>query len=315
MSATGFTPISLYYSTTAGVAPTAGNLVAGELAINTQDGRLFYKDTAGVVQIIAGKGGAGVVGGSNTQVQYNSSGSFAGSANFVWDNSNTRLGIGTSSPVTTLDVNGSLNSLQARFGAVANRGLEISTALIAGINDGISILNARGANSGVLAFQTDSVERMRINATGTVILQNGTTTANGTGITFPSSQNQSSNANTLDDYETGTWTPTLSSDGTPPTVSSYNQRLGSYTKIGNLVTATCTIRATLSSAGTGNALVTGLPFSSAGYLDGVALGLRDILTNVNPVYTYVSGATVSFNAGYVTGATPYLTFTISYRAA
>jgi hypothetical protein len=85
MAATGATPISLYYTTTASAAPTAGNLVAGELAINTLDGKLFYKDSAGVVQVIAGKGGAGVAGGSNTQVQYNSSGSLAGSANMTFN--------------------------------------------------------------------------------------------------------------------------------------------------------------------------------------------------------------------------------------
>lgn len=43
-------------------------------------------------------------GGSTTQVQYNNAGAFGGSANFVWDNSNVRLGIGTSSPNTQLDV-------------------------------------------------------------------------------------------------------------------------------------------------------------------------------------------------------------------
>ena len=85
MAQTGYTPISIYYSSTAGNTPTAGNLVAGELAINTADGKLFYKDSAGVVQVIAGKGGAGVAGGSNTQVQYNSSGSLAGSANFTFN--------------------------------------------------------------------------------------------------------------------------------------------------------------------------------------------------------------------------------------
>jgi hypothetical protein len=58
MAQTNFTPISLYYSTTAAAVPTAGNLVAGELAINTQDGKLFYKDAAGVVQTIASKAGA-----------------------------------------------------------------------------------------------------------------------------------------------------------------------------------------------------------------------------------------------------------------
>jgi hypothetical protein len=55
MAQTNFTPISLYYSATATNVPTAGNLVAGELAINTADGKLFYKDSAGVVQTIATK--------------------------------------------------------------------------------------------------------------------------------------------------------------------------------------------------------------------------------------------------------------------
>ncbi len=55
MAATSFTPISLYYSTTASAAPTAGNLVAGELAINTNDGVLYYKDSSGIVQTLATK--------------------------------------------------------------------------------------------------------------------------------------------------------------------------------------------------------------------------------------------------------------------
>lgn len=53
MSQAGFTPISLYYSATATNAPTAGNLVAGELAINTVDEKLYFKNSAGVVKVIA----------------------------------------------------------------------------------------------------------------------------------------------------------------------------------------------------------------------------------------------------------------------
>jgi len=55
MAQTNYTPISLYYSATATNVPTAGNLVAGELALNTADGKLFYKDSAGVVQTLASK--------------------------------------------------------------------------------------------------------------------------------------------------------------------------------------------------------------------------------------------------------------------
>mgnify|MGYP001128072090 CR=1 FL=1 len=42
--------IQLYYSTTPGAVPDATDLLPGELAINTADGKLFYEDTAGVVQ-------------------------------------------------------------------------------------------------------------------------------------------------------------------------------------------------------------------------------------------------------------------------
>ena len=53
MAQAGFTPISLYYSTTASTLPTAGNLVAGELAINTSDGKLYYKNSSGTVTLLA----------------------------------------------------------------------------------------------------------------------------------------------------------------------------------------------------------------------------------------------------------------------
>lgn len=56
MAATGFTPIKLYSSTTPSAIPLAGNLDntnGAELAINITDGKLFYKDNLGVVQIIA----------------------------------------------------------------------------------------------------------------------------------------------------------------------------------------------------------------------------------------------------------------------
>ena len=58
MAQTGYTPIQIYHSTTASNTPTAGNLAPGELAINTADGKLFYEDSGGNVQVIATKAGA-----------------------------------------------------------------------------------------------------------------------------------------------------------------------------------------------------------------------------------------------------------------
>ena len=91
MAASGYTPISLYYSTTASTAPLAANLVNGELAINITDGKLYYKDNTGTVKVIAGTGGAGIAAGSNTQVQFNSSGNLGASANFTWNGSTLAL--------------------------------------------------------------------------------------------------------------------------------------------------------------------------------------------------------------------------------
>jgi hypothetical protein len=53
MAAAGFTPISLYHTTTAAAVPVNTNLVAGELALNTTDEKLYFKNAAGVVKLLA----------------------------------------------------------------------------------------------------------------------------------------------------------------------------------------------------------------------------------------------------------------------
>jgi hypothetical protein len=58
MSATNFTPIQLYRTSTAAAVPTAGNLAAGELAINLTDERLYFKNAAGVVKLLASNSGS-----------------------------------------------------------------------------------------------------------------------------------------------------------------------------------------------------------------------------------------------------------------
>ena len=65
-------------------------------------------------------------------------------------------------------------------------------------------------------------------------------------------------ANSLDDYEEGTWTPAFSDAGTP----SYTTQFGRYTKIGRVVFCTIALRAT-SVSGSSTIVLTGLPFSAA----------------------------------------------------
>jgi hypothetical protein len=55
MAQTGYTPIQLYYSTTASQQPSTSNLANGELAINITDGKLYYKDNSGNLQVLAWK--------------------------------------------------------------------------------------------------------------------------------------------------------------------------------------------------------------------------------------------------------------------
>lgn len=90
----------------------------------------------------------------------------------------------------------------------------------------------------------------------TVALQ-GSSSVSGTGISFPATQSASSDANTLDDYEEGTWTPTVG--GT----SAYSSNTGYYIKVGRLVTAWFDF--TISTIGTGaTAYIYGLPFTASG---------------------------------------------------
>ena len=88
----------------------------------------------------------------------------------------------------------------------------------------------------------------------------GATPSSGTGITFPATQSASTDANTLDDYEEGTWTPT---QGAGLTVVGTFSSIGRYTKIGDTVFIEGKISASTSLAFTSGAVCGGLPFSAS----------------------------------------------------
>jgi hypothetical protein len=94
---------------------------------------------------------------------------------------------------------------------------------------------------------------MRLNSTGAIALAGGVS-ATGVGITFPATQSASTDANTLDDYEEGTWTPSLG--GT----AIYGSQIGRYTKVGRICTFTLYMNVT--TLGTGSTTtISGLPFT------------------------------------------------------
>lgn len=107
-------------------------------------------------------------------------------------------------------------------------------------------------------------------------------------ISFPATQNPSANVNTLDDYEEGTWTPSLGGNTT------YNAQTGLYTKIGDFVYATMHIA--VNTIGTGNTgIISGLPFSSTDLMAG-SVG-----------YFTTSNTSVVFISCYATGTTIHIT--------
>ncbi len=180
-----------------------------------------------------------------------------------------------------------------------------------------------------IAFAEGGAEALRINSSGTVVLSGGDTSANGTGITFPATQSASSNANTLDDYEEGTFTPTIVYSGTNTPTYSGGGQLGRYTKIGRIVE----IQIYLSwneNGSTGNVTVGALPFTSVtsnarAVPSILSFGLTGLPTNISVTGFVNSNATtillcLNDNAATVLTATytdndQDIYLTVTYEAA
>jgi len=94
----------------------------------------------------------------------------------------------------------------------------------------------------------------------TIGVGGATPAASGAGVSFPATASASTDANTLDDYEEGTWTIAVQGSSTNPTVG-YNFRVGTYVKVGKNVTLNGHFRTSSVAGGSGDVLITGLPFA------------------------------------------------------
>jgi hypothetical protein len=136
---------------------------------------------------------------------------------------------------------------------------------------------------------------------------NATPAASGSGVTFPAAQSSSTDVNTLDDYEEGTWTPV---QGSGLTVVGAFSSTGTYTKIGRSVTLNGTVSAATSVAvSAAGVICSGLPFATA------ATGCGSL---INGTVTLAGGAVAS--GSNVLSATTVVTtsaiaFTIVYTTA
>jgi len=145
-------------------------------------------------------------------------------------------------------------SLPSWFIDIGGRAADGSTRPVS-TGDKFSV--GRQAAGGTLVGAANLFE---VNANGAVGL-NTTAASTGTGITFPATQSASTNANTLDDYERGTFTPVIVGSTTNPTVV-YSSQNGNYVKIGQLVYFNIFINITSVSGGSGSVYINGLPFTS-----------------------------------------------------
>jgi hypothetical protein len=195
---------------------------------------------------------------------------------------------GTTNPTINVDASTASAATGLNIkGAAAAGGLAVSV-LSSGTNENLTI-DAKG--SGTVTLNATGTGSVLVNR----LLDISASTAGQ--IKFPATQNASANANTLDDYEEGTWTPIDTSGAS----LSYTSNSGRYTKIGNRVLAS----GTYTYPSTANATVNksgGLPFSVLsgegtragyiGYTDSAAIYLLHDPGNTNfVVFTASSSPT------------------------
>jgi hypothetical protein len=159
-------------------------------------------------------------------------------------------------------------------------------------------------------------------ATGTLVVSGTTPSLNG--ITFPATQSASADANTLDDYEEGTWTPLISANGTGTDNFTSSTATGRYTKIGRLVTIECIYTYTAKqSSSSSYALGSGIPFSSANTGGFFYVGINNPSGADTATYSgVIAGASILFvkdqnqtGASYMLGGDfPAATRTVTFQA-
>tara|TARA_R110000796_G_scaffold16675_3_gene51962 strand:+ start:5263 stop:7611 length:2349 start_codon:yes stop_codon:yes gene_type:complete len=201
-------------------------------------------------------------------------------------------------------------------GAVPNAGSDALVVEESGGNSGISILTDNTAigqinfadpednNDGYLRYDHSTremilgaanAERLTIDSSGHTIIPAGVTLGTAAG-TYAA-------ANTLDDYEEGTFTPAYSAGGS--STATYDTQYGNYTKVGNMVTVNIVLKANALGAMTGAVSITGLPFASDGFGSasvGYATGLA-LATAGTTITGFVSNSEIKLREWDATSGT------------
>tara|TARA_R110000851_G_scaffold73355_1_gene161805 strand:- start:1631 stop:2608 length:978 start_codon:yes stop_codon:yes gene_type:complete len=142
----------------------------------------------------------------------------------------------------------------------------------------------------------------------------------GKGIDF-SATSGTGTSELLSDYEQGNWTPTYAADGGGPTVT-YSTQTGTYTKIGRVVTITCSITINTVSGGSGTLRIYGLPFNNGTNTSGLTNGFvynfvtspqqYNIGAGLNSILLYQNTLTNTLSTAADLQASAYLFISGSY---
>ena len=180
------------------------------------------------------------------------------SENILLSNTTSLIGANTSdgSDNKSVMINGGGAASDSRGGYVWIKGNEYSS------DAGFLQLNAGNVSGAGIKFFTSGSERARILSSG--------------GITF---NGDTADANALDDYEEGTWTPTIiGSSGVSG--QSYSTQAGFYTRIGRFVHMTFDVRLSAKGTISGYVLLGGHGFTFLGNNIGGSL-FTSYVTNVS----------------------------------
>ena len=194
--------------------------------------------------------------------------------------------------------------------AIPNTGGSVSASNLAASGTGSSSNFLRGDMAWTSATGTGSVALASLPTFSTTIGVGGATaSASGSGISFPATQSASSDANTLDDYEEGTFTPNLAFGGGSSGMT-YSIQTGSYIKIGRLVFVSINIQLTALGSSTGSSTITNLPFSALGgnaYGAGLSLAYSTGMQFQAGYAMWITNGTnvINFNQLGVTGTGSY----------
>jgi hypothetical protein len=252
-------------------------------------------NATGVTTVQAGTAAAPAItttGDTNTGIFFPAADTIAfaeGGAEVMRIDADGDLGVGTNNPQYRIDVQSSSGEQIARFRATTGTTqsyltLQNNGTMYVGLDNstGSAITNSAYApfiyssTDAPMSFFTNATRNVTFQQNGAVTLKGATQTSSGTGITFPATQSASSDANTLDDYEEGTWTPTVFGSTTAGTTT-YTVQKGFYTKIGRVITITFKV-AYSAATGTGSFYMGGIPFISTA-LGNNAEYLGSVMTN------------------------------------